>query len=397
MYLSLSKELQEKIKENLKDSHILRDTAIRRDQNHDTASLWRPCFLRDVEKIMHSPYYNRYTDKTQVFAFYKNDDISRRAFHVQLVSRIARNIGRILGLDLDLIEAIALGHDIGHTPFGHAGEHFLNELSSEYTGRFFHHNVHSVRVLDGIFRHNISLQTLDGILCHNGEIEQKEYRPAPLSEFSEFDRKTERCYLEKNAVKELIPSTMEGCVVRICDMIAYLGKDRQDAFKTDILDSEAVFTETELGKYNAAIINNLSVNIIENSYGKDYICMDEKYYKALSQIKAENYELIYGSKRVKEIEKKLHPMFGELYRKLKQDLLENRTASPIFTHHLDFIEEHGKFYRESNYRETTSADQTVIDYIASMTDDYFIELYQYLFPKSKIQLEYTPYFSQKGQ
>lgn len=81
-----------------------------------------PAFVRDVEKIMHSPYYNRYADKTQVFSFYKNDDISHRALHVQLVSRIARNIGRMLGLDLDLIEAVALGHDIGHTPFGHAGE-----------------------------------------------------------------------------------------------------------------------------------------------------------------------------------------------------------------------------------------------------------------------------------
>ena len=287
-YQNLSDSLEETLRTEFSGSYILEDTAIRRDMSHDKASLWRSCYLRDVEKIMHSPYYNRYTDKTQVFAFYKNDDITRRAFHVQLVSRIARNIGRILGLNLDLIEAIALGHDIGHTPFGHAGESFLNELSLEYSGRFFHHNVHSVRVLDGIFRHNISLQTLDGILCHNGEIEQKEYRTECLDNFPDFDRKVERCYTEQGAVKKLTPSTKEGCVVKICDLIAYLGKDRQDALKTDTLPSEELFSETPLGKHNAVIINNLCVNIIEKSYGKDHISIDEEYFSALAKIKEEN-------------------------------------------------------------------------------------------------------------
>lgn len=396
LYLNLSDSLREKIREDFRGSYILEDTAIRRDLSHDKASLWRSCYLRDVEKIMHSPYYNRYTDKTQVFAFYKNDDITRRAFHVQLVSRIARNIGRMLGLNLDLIEAIALGHDIGHTPFGHAGESFLNELSLEYSGRFFHHNVHSVRVLDGIFRHNISLQTLDGILCHNGEMEQKEYRTERLDHFSDFDKKVENCYTEKGAVKKLTPSTKEGCVVKICDLIAYLGKDRQDALKTDTLPSEELFSETPLGKHNAVIINNLCVNIIEKSYGKDHIAMDEEYFQALSKIKEENYRLIYGSKRVKEIEVLLRPMFREVYEKLRKDLTQNRTNSPIFRHHLDFIEEHGKYYRQNNYREETSSDQTVIDYIASMTDDYFIELYEHLFPDKKSPLSYTPYFNEKG-
>ena len=342
VYHCLSPQLQEKIREDLHGSYILENTAIRRDMTHDAPSIWRSCYLRDVEKIIHSPYYNRYTDKTQVFAFYKNDDISRRGFHVQLVSRIARNIGRILGLNLDLIEAIALGHDIGHTPFGHAGEHFLNQLSLEYTSRYFHHNVHSVRVLDGIFRHNISMQTLDGILCHNGESEQKEYRTAPLCDFSEFDQKVENCYLSADEVKKLIPSTLEGCVVKICDLIAYLGKDRQDALKTETLSSEELFSDTSLGKYNAVIINNLCVNIIENSYGKNCIAMDQKYFDALSKIKEENYRLIYGSARIKAIEKELWPMFSQVYQKLRSDLNNNRTESPIFRHHLDFVAEHGK-------------------------------------------------------
>ncbi len=178
-YKKLSPEIQERIISDRKNNRInpysFRDEDVyRRDNNRDKANLWRPAFVRDVEKIMNVPYYNRYSDKTQVFSFYKNDDISRRAYHVQLVSRIARNIGNVLGLNTDLIEAISLGHDIGHTPFGHEGERQLNAIYNGETGRYFNHNVHSVRVLDGITNWNISLQTLDGILCHNGEMEQQD-------------------------------------------------------------------------------------------------------------------------------------------------------------------------------------------------------------------------------
>ncbi len=181
-YTKLSKEVQEHIIYD-REKHIenpykcLNESVIRRDTERDIANLWRPAFVRDIEKVLHCPFYNRYADKTQVFSFYRNDDITRRALHVQLVSRISRNIGTLLDLNIDLIEAISLGHDIGHTPFGHAGERFLNDLFHENTGRYFNHNVHSVRVLDALFARNLSLQTLDGVLCHNGEFELKEYRP----------------------------------------------------------------------------------------------------------------------------------------------------------------------------------------------------------------------------
>jgi len=154
---------------------------IRRNTEIDNASVIRTAFIRDIDKIMHCPYYNRYADKTQVFSFYKNDDITRRGLHVQLVSRIARTIGKALGLNLDLIEAIALGHDIGHTPFGHAGESFLDDLLFSDTKRHFSHNIHSVRVLDKIFPYNISLQTLNGIAAHDGEMELCEYTPKQLT------------------------------------------------------------------------------------------------------------------------------------------------------------------------------------------------------------------------
>lgn len=390
-YEKLSDSLQDRINKEIFDGHGFEDNAVRRNPDHDRATLWRPAFVRDVEKIMHSPYYNRYADKTQVFSFYKNDDISHRALHVQLVSRIARNIGKLLGLDLDLIEAISLGHDIGHTPFGHAGERFLNDLYHANTGRYFNHNVHSVRVLDKIFNLNISIQTLDGILCHNGEFECKEYYPSKLSGFKEFDKKTEECYTDKSAIKRLVPSTLEGCVVRISDMIAYIGKDRQDAIKTKLIDSEDIFEENEIGRYNATIIHNLVVNIVENSYGKDYIRLDDAHYGALKSSKSDNYEIIYMNHKISDIyNTKIQPMFEKIYKRLLSDLNNSIKSSPVFKHHIDFINNANRF-NGFKYAENNSPDDIVIDYIASMTDDYFIDLYQYLFSESA-PIQYISYF-----
>lgn len=397
-YIKLSKELQQKIEDDIangtKTNVACKDSmAIRRNNDKDKHTIWRTAFARDVDKIMHSAYYNRYADKTQVFSFYKNDDITRRALHVQLVSRIARNIGKVLGLNLDLIEAIALGHDIGHTPFGHAGETFLSELYHGETGRCFNHNVHSVRVLDGIFPYNISLQTLDGILCHNGEFELKEYRPSKLETFDKFDKIVEKTYVDKLSIDRLIPSTMEGCIVRICDMIAYLGKDRQDAFKAGLIYSEDMFSDSSLGKRNAEIINNLVVNIIENSYGKDYIKLDEEYYNELKSCKTQNNEYIYQIPEVREkYENIIKPMFEQAYKKLINDLENDTKSSVIFKHHINFIDRTQKKYKRSfPYREE-EPNIIVVDFIASMTDDYFIELYEFLFPKSSYKVHYVSYF-----
>lgn len=393
-YKSLNKDIQNKIKNEIGDKFILSSSAIRRDPAHDKPNLWRPEYVRDAEKILHCPYYNRYGDKTQVFSLYKNDDITRRALHVQLVSRTARNIGRMLSLNTDLIEAIALGHDIGHTPFGHAGEKYLDMISCEKTGRHFLHNVHSIRVLDGIFKYNISLQTLDGILCHNGENEMREYKPWNTDTFEKFDYMTELCYMDKDYANSIMPSTKEGCVVRISDLIAYIGKDRQDAMKTGLISGYEKFLNSSLGNFNAAIINNMVVNIIENSYGKDYIAMDEECFENLKEAKKENYEKIYCSKEVSSIQKEMiAPMFEGLYKKLEHDLDTNNKTSPVFTQHIDFINDSRKYYSVSDYRETDS-NQIIIDYIASMTDDYLVELYDYFYP-GKSKIKYFAYFDNK--
>ena len=188
------------------DAHILRRRAVAGDR----ATLWRPAFVHDIDKILHCPYYNRYSDKTQVFSLVRNDDITRRSLHVQIVSRIARNIGSALNLNLDLIEAIALGHDLGHTPFAHSGEVYLDKLYYEHAGRHFNHSIHSVRVLDGIFPLNVSLQVLDGIACHNGEIELPRYIPAQGRSFGEFDAMIESCYEDSAQVRKLMPMTLRA-------------------------------------------------------------------------------------------------------------------------------------------------------------------------------------------
>ncbi len=394
-YEKLSDEISLKIKTDRKKAMLSgnafnEDSLVRRDNTRDKATIIRTAFIRDIDKIIHCPYYNRYADKTQVFSFYKNDDITRRGLHVQLVSRIARTIGKALGLNLDLIEAIALGHDIGHTPFGHVGENFLDELFFSHTGRHFSHNIHSVRVLDKIFPYNISLQTLNGIAAHDGEMELLEYRPLELNNFEDFDKQIEACYIDKKNVRKLVPATLEGCVMRISDIIAYLGKDRQDAEKADILKTDA-YEDCAIGTYNAEIINNLIVNIIENSYGKPYVKMDAEHFEALKKAKSDNYELIYKNDIVRaEMESTVKPMMSEMYEKLLNDLLSQNKSSPIFTHHIDYINK-AHYKRETPY-EQTEPNQIVVDYIASMTDDYFIDLYAHLFPESNLKITYKGYF-----
>lgn len=397
-YNSLSKELQERIIED-RSKHLVNpyafkdENVIRRRMDHDKANLWRPAFVRDCEKIMHLPLYNRYADKTQVFSLYKNDDISRRAQHVQLVSRIARNIGSLLGLNLDLIEAISLGHDIGHTPFGHAGENKLSELYNGQTGKYFKHNVHSVRVLDKMCPLNLSLQTLDGILAHNGELELKEYSPQLYSDFQVFDEHINECYINKNADRTLIPATLEACVMRVSDIIAYLGKDRQDAVKIGLVnDTEQSYQKSKIGNQNAEIINNMIVNIVENSYGKPYLKMDDDYFEAFSAGKKENYDIIYRAERLEDVYKNgVYPMMEQIYERMLADAKSHNKDSFLYKHHIEYIKDMTKYYSTVDYEDNDPND-IVVDYIASMTDDYFVDLYRYLFPDGKYDVKYVGYF-----
>lgn len=390
-YESLSPELTKKIEQETKENSYARlafdeRNILRRVDETGSKIFWTTPFIRDIDKIMHSPYFSRYADKTQVYSLFKNDDMTRRSLHVQLVSRIARSIGKALHLNLDLIEAIALGHDVGHPAFAHTGEHLLDELYCKNTGRRFLHNIHSVRVLDKIHSYNLSLQVLNGIAAHNGELELEEYHPVPIQDFAEFDSIMEKCCLDKAYADKIMPSTLEGAVVRISDIIAYLGKDRQDAILAKAAAPDD-FTEEEIGTVNSEIVNNLIVNIIENSYGKPYIKLDSKHFAALKKAKAENYEKIYNrAGKITGTEGTIKPMVENVYGQLLDDVKANNAASPIFRHHI------APLSLQSSGYEATEANQLVVDYIASMTDDYFIELHQLLFPSSNLQLTYRGYF-----
>ncbi len=390
-YETLSKELTMQIERDLQEQNYPKlgfdeRNILRRTAEESSGGFWITPFIRDIDKIMHSPYFSRYADKTQVYSLFKNDDMTRRSLHVQLVSRIARSIGKALHLNLDLIEAIALGHDVGHPAFAHTGEHLLDELYSANTGRRFLHNIHSVRVLDKMHPYNLSLQVLNGIAAHNGELELAEYHPVPVKDFAEFDAIMERCCIDRAFADKIMPCTLEGAVVRISDIIAYLGKDRQDAILAKAITATE-FSEAEIGTVNSEIVNNLIVNVIENSYGKPYIKLDDKHFQALKRAKAENYEKIYNrAGKVTGTEGVVKPMMQNVYGQLLDDVRLGNTASPIFRHHI---------FSQSQYMEgyeKTEANQLVVDYIASMTDDYFIELHQLLFPTSDLHLRYHGYF-----
>lgn len=398
-YLELDKEIEEQIKTDRargwKSEHAFKDDQVirREDKAHDRATLTRPAFARDIEKIINIPAYNHYTDKTQVFSFVENDDISRRGLHVQLVSRIARGISDLLGLNTQLTEAIALGHDLGHTPFGHAGEKYLSQNYHNHTGRFFRHNVHSVRVMDKLYRRNISLQTLDGAICHNGEFAQQILRLGTMDTFDQLDKTVELCTQDARQIKMLAPSTLEGCVVRICDMIAYIGKDRADAIDVGVLSGLDSFESTVIGRDNSRIINNMTVDIVNNSYRKDHIALSSEVFEDIVRAKKQNYEEIYFKEgTVSEYENIVEEMFTELYEKLLELLLSGDESSPVYKHHIEKLIAKSHSITLDEYL-AEEPNQIIVDYISSMTDSYFIALYHHLFPQSTKRLFMREYCS----
>ncbi len=332
----------------------------------------RPNYFRDIDRIIYSLSYTRYIDKTQVFSKKDNDHICKRIIHVQLVSKIARTIGRALSLNEDLIEAQALGHDIGHVPFGHLGERFLNEISLKYNEGYFMHNVQSVRTLMVLEENgkgkNLTVQTLDGILCHNGEFVSDFYYPKKKTK-EDFLRDYELCYKDKAHAKELVPMTLEGCVVRISDIIGYLGRDIEDAVRLGVFNLDEIPKSIKeiLGNSNRDIVSTITQDIIDNSIGKDYIKMSDKIYNAVKDLKEFNQEHIYNKANSLENQDKIKKMFEELFDYLYKAVENNDTDTRIFTVYLNSMNE--------EYLKNTTTARKVIDYISGMTDDYFYDEY----------------------
>lgn len=337
----------------------------------ETNSDFRTPFFRDIDRIIYSLAFTRYSDKTQVFSFKENDHLTKRMIHVQYVSKIARTIGRALGLNEDLIEAAALGHDLGHTPFGHVGESILNEISLKVNEGYFNHNIHSVRLLMFIENYgngkNITLQTLDAIMCHNGKIAQNEYYPVKKTK-EEFLKEYNECYKNKGAVKKLKPMTLEGCVVRISDLIAYLGRDIEDGIRLKVIDYDDIPNDIKgiLGTTNKEIVNTITMDIIKNSLGKNYIKMSDDIFKCIEKLKKFNYENIYYKAYTQEEHEQIKDMLNTLFNKYIEDLNNDNRDSNIIKSYLSNLSE--------EYKKNTK-ERIVLDYIAGMTDDYCLSEY----------------------
>ena len=331
----------------------------------------RPNYFRDTDRIIHSLSYTRYIDKTQVFTHWHNDNISRRIIHVQLVAKIARTIGRALSLNEDLIEAIGLGHDLGHVPFGHPGERILNEISLKYLGEYFSHNVESVRELMYLENNgqgtNLSIQVLDGILCHNGEFVLGEYYPQKKTK-EEFLFDYEECYKDIKHIDTLRPMTLEGCVVRISDMIAYLGRDIEDAIRLGVLKSTDLPKDITdvLGSTNSEIVNTIIIDIIENSIGKNYIKLSDKVLNAIIELKRFNYKNIYYKANTEEDLAYYTKVFNELFNYYLENIDNpNCSINSVFLNGMN-----------KDCLNTTKNERKVIDYLAGMTDYYILKEYE---------------------
>ncbi|HPI93982.1 MAG TPA: HD domain-containing protein [Deltaproteobacteria bacterium] len=332
----------------------------------------RDAFSIDVDRILHSQAYTSYIDKTQVFYLVGHQGISHRVIHVQLLSRIARTIGRKLGLNDDLIEAIAIGHDIGHPPFGHDGEKYLHELCVKAGIGPFRHNLQAIQALERIEKSglglNLTLQVLDGILCHNGETTEQRVGPEKGETFKDFDAKRALAL----AGESPLPMTMEGCLVRAADTVSYIGRDIEDAISLGIISRGDLPREVValLGDTNGKIVYALVEDLIAHSTTGS-IGYSPRVFDALMALKRFNYEEIYTNTEVKRESNKIRDMYGLVFSRLVEDISEREKTSPVFTGFLDRLGD--------RYRNTHNPFEMVRDYIAGLTDSAFLRVFHELF------------------
>ena len=377
--LAIRRQLDEKEQQILSPWACFSCNAVRRREEPRIQSGHRQNFSLDTDRILHSMAYSRYIDKTQVFYLVKNDHITHRVLHVQLVSKIARTISRLLRLNEDLTEAIALGHDIGHTPFGHDGERFLSELCQTHgVGRFLH-NIQSVRFLENIEKKgegcNLSLQVLDGIFCHDGELHSRFLEPRKEKDFEDLVREMDM--KAKDPSVDVTPMTLEGCVVRMADTISYIGRDIEDAIRLGLIQRDDIpdGCRSVLGDSNGTIVYNLVEDLVVNSLEQPNLNFSARVGDALQELKRFNRERIYKNTRVKKQTSKVRLMFSLLFRKLYEDLDKRGEASVIYEEFLKGMSE--------SYRAKTPAAGMVRDFIAGMTDEFFMDqCHKHLIPKT---------------
>ncbi|MBA2369657.1 MAG: HD domain-containing protein [Candidatus Protochlamydia sp.] len=332
-------------------------------------------YKRDVDRILHSKAYSRYVDKTQVVYLVDNDHVTHRSLHVQLVSSFARGIAGILHLNGDLVEAIALGHDVGHAPFGHEGEGYLSALSIEYNNGPFTHPLQSCRLFTSIEPLNLGLAVYDGFLCHDGGMGGAVLIP-------NFGKTWESHCLEKEKKRNhpdinIMPGTLEGCLVKLCDTMSYIGRDIEDAIDLGIIMRKEI-PNTYLGTTNREILGALAADIIRNSYNKEAISISKEAYEALGILRNFNFNSIYNHPKLKVESSKIKLSFRILFEWLLKNKEEEGDQSYLWKHYL--------YKRNEKYLAETTSVQTVIDYISGMTDSFFVRTLEKIIVPSKIEL-----------
>lgn len=372
--------MKDKFKEIFKDiraknecslqNRAFKDEAAFRSRDEEADDM-RSRFAVDRDRILYSGAYRRYHGKTQVFSFTNliDEEMTNRNLHIAYVSQISRTIGKYLGLNTELIEAIALGHDLGHAPFGHDGEKALSQCCEAAGIGQFHHNIESLHIVDYISRKgrglNLTFQVRDGIISHDGEVHNTVLMPDLTK--SEADIQSYISSKKEGKNVQWMPATLEGCVVRITDTIAYIGQDIEDAIRYNILKRDELPAEVtkHLGNTNSQIIDTLIRSVIINSYDQDWIAFDEDTSAHLLELKRFNYKHIYTDDNVKKSNMIIYRTMSMMFEKYLEDIKKQNRSSKIFKHFLD--------HKDPAYLEQFSPAEQVRDFVATMTDRYYNE------------------------
>ena len=349
--------------------------AIRRRYEERIAEGHRQNFAVDADRILHSRAYTRYIDKTQVFYLISHEHISHRVLHVQLLSKIARTIGKFLRLNEDLLEAIALGHDIGHPPFGHDGERILSDLCAAHGIGPFLHSVQGVWFLDRLEKQgrglNLSLQVLDGILCHDGETHLERLSPQGDKTFAHLEDEIRDQAGRPGTLPEAHdPGRLRGPAGGYHQLYRP-GPGGRHHPEAGAAGRAAAGGRAKLGRTNGAIVYSLVADLITHSYDKNYVGYSPEVGGLLKKLKEFNYRRIYDNARIKGETPKIEALFHHLFARFLADVEAGREDSPIWA---DFLAA-----MEPGYRESRRPAEIVRDFLASMTDAYFLRTSQELF------------------
>ena len=359
----------------------------------------RTDFDRDYTRVINTRAYRRLKNKTQVFFAPKNDHICTRMEHVMLVESISHTISNYLGLNNELTKAIAIAHDIGHSPFGHQGEYAISEITQMEFGEKFWHEKKGVHLVDNLEllpdyagnlkNLNLTYAVRDGIISHCGEVTDKGLLPREEAiDLSEY-----------KTVNQFNPYTWEGCVVKMSDTIAYIGRDIEDAEKMNLLSEKEIekFNKIieDVKLQNSNIINYFVVDLCNNSNIKDGLRFSDKAFETLKSIKEFNYKQIYKNAKISPSIRYFRLVINEIFYTLKNEFAGKNTIKNLkkmkryypnlssefiewLSRYSNIEERDTNIYRNKLLYDLSNLEdyeRAIVDYISGMTDQYIINVY----------------------